>query len=174
MKSKNPYLSSNVLTPVGIIVILLGYIAESLRMSWIVKDGLPSESFFPVIIFLLGFPIAVYLLVTGLRDARKNNTTPNEGTAACIKTETEDNEAGAIKVAHKPVYITILTFVFVFLFKYLGYTIAAPLYVFAFQLIYDDKMEHLPKKAITSALIAVLVYGLYVGVFNIMFPEVWK
>ena len=174
MNSKNPYLSSSVLTPVGIVVILLGYLAESLRMSWIVKDGLPSESFFPVIIFLLGFPIGVYLLVLGLKEAKKNKASLPEEATACNKTETEDKEAGVIKVAHKPVYITILTFVFVFVFKYLGYTISAPLYVFSFQLIYDDKMEHIVKKIITSLLIALLVYGLYVGVFNIMFPEVWK
>jgi hypothetical protein len=173
MNSKNPYLSSSVLTPAGIVVILLGYLAESLRMSWIVKDGLPSESFFPVIIFLLGFPIAVYLLAGGLKEAKKNSASlPEE--APCEQTETEEKEAGVIKVAHKPVYITILTFAFVFLFKYLGYSITAPLYVFAFQLIYDDKMEHLAKKAVTSVVIALLVYGLYVGVFNIMFPEVWK
>ena len=173
MKNKNPYLSSSVLTPVGILVILLGYLAESLRMSWIVKDGLPSESFFPVIIFLLGFPIAVYLLAGGLREAKNNSVSPSEE-ASCEKHETEEKEAGVIKVAHKPVYITILTFVFVFVFKSLGYSISAPLYVFAFQLIYDDKMEHLIKKAITSIIITLLVYGLYVGVFNIMFPEVWK
>ena len=173
MNSKNPYLSSNVLTPAVILVILIGYLAESLRMSWIVKDGLPSESFFPVLIFLLGFPIAIYLLVSGLTEAKKNKALPEE-VATCNKTETEDKEAGVIKIAHKPVYITILTFVFVFVFKYLGYSISAPLYVFAFQLIYDDKMEHLLKKAITSVVIALLVYGLYVGVFNIMFPEVWK
>ena len=59
MNTKNPYLNSSVLTPVGIIVILIGYVAEALRMSSIIKMGLPSESFFPFMIFLLGFLVAI-------------------------------------------------------------------------------------------------------------------
>ncbi|QEN09641.1 tripartite tricarboxylate transporter TctB family protein [Oceanispirochaeta crateris] len=175
MNSKKPYLNANVLTPVGIIVILIGYIAEALRMSSVIKMGLPSESFFPFMIFLLGFPIAVFLLIQGIIDTKKKIAAE-----PCTVQETEDSvsesaEKGRmINPAHKPFLITLLTFIFIMLFKYLGYTLTAPLYLFFFQMIYDDKMEHIPRKIITSLAVTVFVYILYVGFFNILFPEVWK
>ncbi|MDC7235409.1 MAG: tripartite tricarboxylate transporter TctB family protein [Spirochaetales bacterium] len=169
---KNPYLNSSVLTPIGIMVILLGYVAETFRMGGLIYQGLPTASFFPFVIFLLGFPVAVYLLVTGLLETKKNLPVQTDGEGSgCSETE---SEGFGIKPAHKPVLITLLTFIFIILFKFLGYTLTAPLYLFLFQLIYDDKLEHFPRKIITALIISVFVYVLYVGFFNILFPEVWK
>ena len=175
MNSKNPYLNASVLTPVGIIVILIGYVAEALRMSSIIKMGLPSESFFPFLVFLLGFPVSLYLLINGIRDTKKAVAAKPAMIEESEDSVCESSEKGfMIKSAHKPFLITLLTFVFIILFRFLGYTLTAPLYLFFFQLIYDDKMEHITRKIITSLLVTVFVYILYVGFFNILFPEVWK
>jgi len=144
MNSKNPYLNSSVLTPVGIIIILVGYVAEAL----------------------------VFLLISGILDTKKKiavmSTENDTENIVCDKKE----EGRMIKPAHKPLLITVLTFVFILLFKYLGYTLTAPLYLFFFQLIYDDKLEHFPRKIITALFVTALVYILYVGFFNILFPAV--
>ena len=175
MNTKKPYLNASVLTPVGILVVLIGYLYEALRMSSIIKQSLPSESFFPFLIFLLGFPVGIFLLITGVRETKKKIVSQPD--VPEVSPEISENEGSAkifIKPSQKPFYITVLTVIFVVLFKYLGYTISAPIYVFFFQLIYDDKFGNYGKKIITSLIITALVYALYVGFFNILFPEVWK
>lgn len=64
--------------------------------------------------------------------------------------------------------------VFILLFEILGFTILAPLYVFFFMLIYDDKPQDIVKKIIYALLIGVVVYVMYVIGFDIRFPELWR
>jgi hypothetical protein len=172
---KNPYLTADVLTPVGIIVVLFGYAFETMKMGNIIKNGLPSESFFPFLIFLLGLPFGIYLLVAALLEAKKKIAMQPVATEIVEDGSKEKASQGfMIKPAHKPLLITVLTFVFIILFQLLGYLITAPLYLFGFQLIYDDKLGNYVKKIIVALIVTVLVYALYVGCFNILFPEVWK
>ncbi len=173
MNSRATYLNAEVLTPVGIIVFLLGYLAEALRMGWIVKDGLPSESFFPVLLFVLGFPVAVYLLIHGLLKTKEKLETAVP-VGAVPERDGGSSSKLVVDVKYKPFFITVLTVAFIVLFKYLGYTISAPIYIFLFQLIYDDEFGNYLRKIIVSVIVSVLVYVLYVGFFNILFPEVWK
>lgn len=164
-------MTAEVLTPVGILVVLFGYFIETMRMGNIIKNGLPSESFFPFLIFLLGFPTAIYLLVQGIRASREKTASQE----AVAESQESDEAAGyRIRSSSKPMLVTALTLVFIFLFRYLGYMITAPLYLFFFQLIYDDTLGGYRKKIVVSVVVTALVYALYVGCFNILFPEVWK
>jgi hypothetical protein len=173
--TKNPYLTADVLTPIGIIVVLCGYAIETMKMGNIIKNALPSESFFPFLILLLGFPFAIYLLVVAIMETKKKIVEqPAIAPKAAEETKKDSSDGYMINPAHKPLLITVLTFVFILLFKVLGYLITAPLYLFFFQLIYDDRLGNYVKKIIVALIVTALVYGLYVGCFNILFPEVWK
>jgi hypothetical protein len=146
-----------------------------MKMGNIIKNGLPSESFFPFLILVLGFPFAVYLLIAAIMETKKKLATQVAPVETVSSEPAKDSSGGyMINPAHKPLLITALTFVFILLFKVLGYLITAPLYLFFFQLIYDDRLGNYVKKIIVALIVTALVYGLYVGCFNILFPEVWK
>lgn len=171
----NPYLRSSVLTPAGTIAVLLFYLVSSRNLGSLTKNGLPSASFFPFLLFIVGVVAAVILLIDGLKEVKKEI---NENVAQEVETKEREkrDENGRIILNPKlkPIYVTALTILFIVMFKYLGYMITAPIYVFGLQVIYDDKLEHFGKKAIIAAIVTVLVYALYVGCFNILFPEVWS
>ena len=63
---------------------------------------------------------------------------------------------------------------FIILFDILGFALLAPLYVFFFMLVYDDKPQHIRRKIIYALLISAMVYVLYVIVFDIRFPQIWR
>jgi hypothetical protein len=78
------------------------------------------------------------------------------------------------KKSIKPFLTVLVMAVFVALFDILGFTVLAPLYVFAFMLIFDDKPQHIVRKIIYSLIIGVLVYIMYVIAFDIRFPQIWR
>ncbi|MCY1153338.1 MAG: tripartite tricarboxylate transporter TctB family protein [Sphaerochaetaceae bacterium] len=172
---KNQYLRASVLTPLGTIAVLLFYLISFKNLGSITKNGLPSASFFPFLIFIAGMISATVLLISAIKEVKKeikeNHIVDKDKTERAKK---DENGKIILNPNLKPIYITILTVIFIVLFKYLGYMITAPLYVFGFQVIYDDKLEKFKRKAIIAAIITILVYALYVGCFNILFPEVWS
>ena len=154
----NPYISSSILTPVGIIVVLFGYAFETMKLGNIIKNGLPSASFFPFLIFIIGLPFAVYLLITGILQVKKQIALqPEIKEEPLSKTKQKPSEGFMIKPSQKPFLITALTFIFILLFKTLGYSITAPLYLFGFQLIYDVKLGSYGKKINVSVVVTILV-----------------
>jgi hypothetical protein len=52
--------------------------------------------------------------------------------------------------------------------------ITAPLYVFSFMLVYDDKPQKILRKIIYALLVTAFVYVLYAIVFDIRFPQIWS
>lgn len=150
------YLKSSVITPIVEILILVVYGANALLQSEPINSGVPQESFFPLLICLVGIPAAVSLLVSAIK-----------------KVNAEGSEASEPKspARFKPLYVVILTFLFVFLFELVGYWFTAPFYIFGIMLVYDDKPDKIVKKIIFSLLIAVFVYILYTYAFDIRFPS---
>ncbi len=173
---KNPYLTASVLTPIGIIVILLFYYISSFELGGIIKNDLPSSSFFPFLIFVLGIIAASVLLIEAILEVKKDIKENKIVEQEIDETREKRDENGRIILdpKYKPFLITLLTVLFIVMFKYLGYVLTAPLYIFGFQVIYDDKLEKFGKKAIVALIVTLLVYVLYVGCFKILFPEVWS
>ena len=153
------YLTKDIIIPVATILFLFIYILEALRkLSAPIVDGVPQETFFPVIIFIFGLCGAVSLLIPAIRKVHAAEDVPPEKTPISIK----------------PILVVAATALFIFLFDILGFTICAPLYVFAMMNIFDDKPQHFVKKIIYSILVTVFVYVLYNYVFDINFPEIWR
>ena len=153
------YLSREVIVPAAIIVFILLYILEALtKLTAPMVGGVPQETFWPAIIAACGMVAAVMLFISGIRKVSAPDYVAPEKQA----------------ISYKPLYVTIALALFIFLFDILGYTICAPIFVFAMMNIFDDKPGNFVKKAIYSILIVLFVYFLYNYIFDIRFPEIWR
>lgn len=152
------YLNKEVLTPAVTLVFLTAYILEALKLAAPMIDGVPQETFFPVIIFIFGSIGAIALLIPAIK-----------------KTSSKDyvqEKKGPVN--RKPLYIVLATAFLLFFFDILGYMIVAPIYLFLLMMIYDDKPQQIVRKIIYSVLITVFVFVLYTYVFDISFPQFWR
>ncbi|MDN5334868.1 MAG: hypothetical protein PWP59_2130 [Sphaerochaeta sp.] len=160
MKTIKPYLQGKVLVPLLMQIALIVYVISALQLAPPVVKGLLSESSFPFFIFLIATPAAIKQLYDGIKAVQKE---------IGVKTEVVHQ-----KKSIKPFLTVLVMAVFVGLFDVLGFTVLAPLYVFAFMLIFDDKPQHIVRKIIYSLIIGVLVYIMYVIAFDIRFPQIWR
>jgi len=160
MNSRNHYLQAKVIIPFFMQIALIIYVVSALQLSSPIVGGMLSESSFPVIVFLIATPAAIKLLIDGVKDAKKEIA---EGKDVVVK-----------KKSIKPVLTVVIMAVFIALFELLGFSILAPLYVFFFMMVYDDKPQFIVKKIVFALLIAVVVYVMYAIAFDIRFPEIWR
>lgn len=151
------YCTKSVITPLVIILFLILYFLEAAQLSKPMIDGVPQETFFPLIICALGMIGAVSLFIPAVIEAHKSEVVP--------RTE---------PINLKPLYIALLTAALVFFFNSLGYFIVAPIYLFLLMIIFDDKPKDFLKKIIYAAIITVAIYFLYAYIFDINFPEIWR
>ena len=153
------FLCKDVLIPVVTILFLFIYILEALtKLSAPLVDGVPQETFFPVIIFVFGMCGALSLLIPAVKKVCS---------ADYVAPEKQ-------KISFKPLYVFIAFAAFIFLFDILGFTICAPIFVFAMMNIFDDKPQQFGKKAIYTIIVVAFVFVLYNYVFEINFPEIWR
>ena len=161
MKTQNPYLQARVIIPACMQIALIIYVVSALQMAPPIVKGMLSESSFPVMIFIIATPAAIVQLLTGLKISKMELS---EGKSV----------AQTKKKSIKPVLTVLIMAVFILLFDLLGFALLAPLYVFFFMLVYDDKPQHILKKIIYALLVSAVVYVLYVIVFDIRFPQIWR
>jgi MFS family permease len=160
MEKLKMYCHKAVITPLVSLVVLIIYLISMLGVASPIEDGLLSESFFPLLIFLLGAPVSVLLFLDGIKSIPKE--------------QTEDNKTKKQASNKKPLFITLLVLFLVFTFESLGYMVVASVFVFFFMLIYDDKPQKIVRKIIYTALIVAFVYVLYGIVFDVRFPQPWR
>jgi putative tricarboxylic transport membrane protein len=154
------YVRKETVTPVVILAVLIIYVTAALNMSPPVANGLLQESFFPLLVFIAGSPPAVLLLVEALKKINK---------------ETADKqERPKRNINIKPLLIGLISVFLVVGFEPLGFFVTAPVFVFLFMLIYDDKPQGIIRKIIYTILVIAFVYVLYTVVFNIRFPVFWS
>jgi len=153
------FLCKDVLIPVATILFLLIYILEALtKLSAPLIDGVPQETFFPVIIFVFGMCGALSLLIPAIKKVCSADYVAPEKQPLNIK----------------PFLVFVAFAAFIFLFDILGFTICAPIFVFAMMNIFDDKPQQFVRKAIYTVIVVAFVYILYNYVFEINFPEIWR
>jgi cell division protein FtsW (lipid II flippase) len=109
---------------------------------------------------LVGAPVSVLLLFDGIKFISKERT--------------DDNETKKQTSIKKPFFITLLILFLVFTFETLGFMVVAPVFVFLFMLIYDDKPQKIVRKIIYTVLIVAFVYVLYGIVFDVRFPQLGR
>jgi hypothetical protein len=160
MEKLKLYCHKAVITPLITFAVLLVYLISMLRVAAPIEDGILSESFFPMLIFLIGAPVSILLLLDGIK------STPKEQTG----NKDRENKAGS----KKPFFIALIILFLVFAFEPLGYIVTAPVFVFLFMLIYDDKPQKIVRKLIYTLLVVAFVYVLYGIVFDVRFPQPWR
>jgi hypothetical protein len=154
------YCQKAVITPLVILAVLILFLVSMLRVAPPVEDGALSESFFPTLIFLTGAPVAVLLLIEGIKTARN--------------AQSQERTAGK-QGEYRKVFLVAAVILFLALtFELLGYVITAPIFVFLFMLIYDDKPQKIARKMLYTVLITAFVYVLYGIVFDVRFPQPWR
>ena len=153
------FLNKEVMTPLVVLLFLMIYLQQALtKQSAPFVDGVPQETFFPILIVIVGVIASLTLLIPAL-----------------IKTAgSADDAAERAPIQKKPLYIVIAMALFIFLFGKLGYTLVAPFYVFFLMTLYDDGSKSIVKRVIFTLIIVALVYVLYTFIFDINFPEIWR
>jgi hypothetical protein len=131
-----------------------------LRVAPPIENGSLSESFFPTLIFLIGAPVAILLFFDGIKSVRKEQPQKKES----------EKHGGYRKIF----LITAVILFLAFTFELLGYVITAPIFVFLFMLIYDDKPQKIVQKLIYTIVISAFVYVLYGIIFDVRFPQPWR
>jgi putative tricarboxylic transport membrane protein len=154
------YVRKETVTPVVILAVLIIYVAAALNMAPPVVNGLLQESFFPLLIFIAGVPPAVLLLMDALKKINKEIA--------------DKQEKPKRKFNIKPLLIGLISIFLVVGFEPLGFFVTAPVFIFLFMLIYDDKPQRIIRKIIYTVLVVTFVYVLYTVVFNIRFPVFWS
>jgi putative tricarboxylic transport membrane protein len=129
-------------------------------MSPPVKDGLMQESAFPLIIFIVGTPIALLLLIEAVLKIRKE-------LASEKKVERK-------KIGKKPLFIIAISVMLALGLETVGFLVVAPIFVFLFMQIYDDNVKGIRKKLLFTLAVSAFVFVLYTVVFDIRFPLFWS
>jgi hypothetical protein len=155
------YLRRSVITPVITLIALFVYGFSALKIAPpIAGDGILSESFFPLLVFLLAAPFSIKMIFDAIKTVQKE--------------QPDDKKSETPLFSLKPGLIGLITLFLALGLAPLGYVIVAPVYVFLFMLIYDDKPQGILKKIIFTIFITIFVYVLYEIIFDIQFPEIWR
>jgi len=132
------------------------YLAASFRISTAFDSGIVNSAFTPRVVALLMYAALLFVLRDALR-AR-----PTRGQDA--------GEAAAGSWA-EPVWVVVLTAVYVVAFRPLGYVISTLLYVYAlFWLFLFDEKSQL-KRILYCLVITAIFYGLFTEVFHVRLPR---
>ena len=158
MELKSPYLHSKVIVPAVILAGLIVYLTMGISMGPLILGNKTSESFFPVMLGIIGIPIAIKLLLDAVKE---------------VKQEHQGNEPEAVKVVTTPFILSIVSFVYIVLFNYIGLIPAVLIYVFLFLVFFDDKVQQLLRKFVYALLITGVVYLLYWVIFNVQFEKMF-
>jgi hypothetical protein len=160
MEKIRVYLRKEIITPVICIIFMTAYIVSALQMAPPLANRELQESFFPLLIYILGFPTALLLLYDGIKAVRSNKS--------------EKGESEKKKVSKKPLLVALITVLLILTLKLFGFFISAGLFVFLFMLIYDDKPQQILRKLVYTVFIVGFVYILYIVIFDIRFPSFWS
>ncbi len=158
MELKNPYLHSKVMVPAAVLAALVIYLTMGLSMGPLFMGEKTSESFFPVLLGIIGIPIAIKLLVDAVKE---------------VKTETVEKAPEKVKIVTTPLILSLVSFLYIVLFHFAGLIPAVLIYVFLFLVFFDDKVQQLPRKFLYALLITGVVYLLYWVIFKVQFEKMF-
>lgn len=146
------YFTVPFLVPAMTFVSLIIYLIAGIQMGPLfLQGGVSNENFFPIILAVFGLLFSARLVYDGF-----NYVHSDEPRKQFIKT-------------NKPFFLAIISALFIISFVYVGFTVSAFVYVFLFQLFFDDKIRRIPFKLLASAGVTGAIYFLYVIVFRIHF-----
>ena len=136
-----------------LIIINSIYLIEGIKKGPLVKNGEIGVTFFPVIISLLLYIPTIIIFIAGLREKSVLHF--------------------QLSKISKPSTVIFLTFIFVIIFKSLGYILSSIIYVFSLMLLFEDEAGFKMKKLLNiiySVIIVLLIFLLYQRLFGVRLP----
>lgn len=151
------YIRASILTPLAIGIAILIYLVEALAGNPpISSQGDLTETFYPILLSLIAIPFVAKLLRDGIREANTE----------------DDAQPTAFALPLKSIGVALALGLFVLGFGVIGFAVAAPVFVFVLQCLFDGQMRGVFKKVVGAIGIAAVVYLLYVYGFDIRLPIV--
>jgi len=163
MVAHNPYLRAKVVVPAVMLFLVVGYLIMAIDMGTFFIGEKTGEAFFPLILGIIGVPLATWILYDAVAEVRK---------VAKQGADQEDAGQSAHKRRTTPLILTVVSFVYIALFHYIGLIPALLIYVFLFMTFFDDKIQHLPRKLLYSVAITAVIYVLYSLIFKVQFDKI--
>ncbi len=158
MELRNPYLHARVVVPAVVLVALIIYLTLGISMGPLFMGEKTSESFFPVLLGVIGIPLAIKLMYDAVQEVKK------EGGKESDK---------PVKVVTTPLILSIVSLLYIVLFKLTGLIPSVLVYVYLFLIFFDDEIQQLVRKLIYAVLITGVVYVLYWVIFNVQFEKMF-
>lgn len=155
MIKKNILKRINSTSLLAIILIIANsiYLIDGINTAPLIKGGKIAITFLPIIISILFYVPAIYLFITGIR-------------------ERSFLSFNLLKIG-RPSAVIFSTFIYVLIFKTLGYILSSVLYVFCLMLLFEDETGFKKKiflNIVYSIVIVTLIYLLYQKLFGVRLP----
>ncbi len=138
---------------------MLSYMAMALDLgTFFAGDNSTGEAFFPFILSILGTLLGGKILWDAYKEVKQDQSEGKNAEDIPIKT---------------PLILTGISFLYITAFHFIGLVPALLGYVFFFMMFFDDKIQHLVRKLIYSAIITGVVYVLYYVIFKVQFDKIF-
>ena len=156
MVKKNIIKRVNSTSLFAIILIIVNtiYLIEGFNTAPPMTNGKPGITFVPLIISTLFYIAAIYILITSMRK--------------------ESVSSFHLSEVSRPIAVIFITFIYILIFKPIGYILSSIIYVFSFMFLLEEKTEFKKKKLLniffSSLIVVLLIYLLYQIIFKVRLP----
>jgi len=156
MVKKNILKRVNSTSLFAIILIIVNtiYLIDGINTAPPMTNGKPGITFVPIIISTLFYIAAIYILITSIRK--------------------ESASSFHLSEVSRPIAVIFITFIYILIFKPMGYILSSIIYVFSFMFLLEEKTEFKKKKLLniffSSLIVVLLIYLLYQIIFKVRLP----
>jgi putative tricarboxylic transport membrane protein len=147
-------INSTSLFAIILIIVNTIYLIEGFNTAPPMTNGKPGITFVPIIISTLFYIAAIYILITSIRK--------------------ESVSSFHLSEVSRPIAVIFITFIYILIFKPMGYILSSIIYVFSFMFLLEEKTEFKKKKLLniffSSLIVVLLIYLLYQIIFKVRLP----
>lgn len=148
------------LVPVALLILTTIYFIDAVQMGPPIRDGNMTVSFFPMAIAII-----MYLAIAGVL-WRVFQTSSDDADQPSASDE-DRRRLG-------PLWVALLTGLYILAFSYIGYFVSTAVYVFALTMLFGEGAKGLPLKLVASLIITVCGYLLFEVAFQVRLPTLWS
>lgn len=159
MPSAHPWWRDiEIVLPLCLLVVTTIYLAATFTISTAFDTSFVNSAFTPRVVTVI-----MYLaLLVVLRDAVRRRS----------RAEGNENEKEAAGWA-QPLWVVLLTCVYIAVFRPLGYVLSTLPYVYALFHVFRFEETNWLKRALYAAVITAVFYVLFAELFNVRLPKAW-
>lgn len=163
MSLPNRLRDGRLLVPVALLIVTTVYLVTAIQMAPPMRNGNITASFFPLLIAIVMDLALLSVLWQTIR------STPEQ--AHDDKAPPTDD---ANNQRYGPLWVTLLTALYIVAFSTLGYFTSTACYVFALTLLFGEGLKRWPTKLLATGLITLSGYLLFELIFRVRLPTFWS